>query len=134
MLAAVLHKRGDLPVGMLDLYASVVGGVRLADTGADLGVVLAVASSLRDRPLDAGVVALGEVGLGGEVRSVPRAAQRLSEAARIGFSSAIVPRSTPAVDGIELMRVADVREALDVAFAAGADAPGHTTERGLQLV
>jgi DNA repair protein RadA/Sms len=134
MLAAVLHKRGDLPVGMLDLYASVVGGVRLADTGSDLGVVLAVASSLRDRPLESGVVALGEVGLGGEVRSVPRAAQRLAEAARIGFSSAIVPRSTPAVDGIKLLRVADVREALDVAFAAADDAPGHTTERGLQLV
>ena len=80
--AAVLGKRAGVPVGMLDLYASVVGGVRLADTGADLGVVLAIASSLYDRPFSSSWVALGEVGLGGEVRSVPRVGQRLAEAAR----------------------------------------------------
>jgi DNA repair protein RadA/Sms len=133
MLAAVLGKRAGVAVGALDLYASVVGGVRIDDTGADLGIVLAIASSLRERPVDASWVALGEVGLGGEIRSVARAPQRLGEAARIGFSTAIVPRSTPAVDGIELVRVADVHEAVEVALLTEGGRPGQNAERGLQL-
>ncbi len=134
MLAAVLGKRAGVPVGMLDLYASVVGGVRVADTGADLGIVLAIASSLHDRPFTSKWIALGEVGLGGEVRSVPRAAQRLAEAARIGFAGAVVPRSTPDVDGIDLVRVSDVREALEVAAFTERDRGRPEPERGLQLV
>ncbi len=134
MLAAVLGKRAGLPVGMLELFVSVVGGVRVADTGADLAVVLAIASSLRDRSFDASWVALGEVGLGGEVRAVPRVAQRLAEAARIGFRSAIVPRSTPAVEGIELVRVSHVQEALDAARLTDPGLYQPAPERGLQLV
>lgn len=134
MLTAVLGKRGGVPVGMLDLYASVVGGVRLADTGADLGVILATASSLYDRPFSSSWVALGEVGLGGEVRAVPRVAQRLAEAARIGFAGAIVPQSTPAVDGIDLVRVVDVQEALDAARLSELDRCYGKSEPGLQLV
>ncbi len=134
MLAAVLAKRGGMPVGALDLYASVVGGVRVADTGADLGVAVAIASSLRDRPFAANWVALGEIGLGGEVRSVPRAAQRLAEAARIGFTCAVVPRSTPPVDGITLVRVADVRGALDAALFTEGGGAARSESQGLKLV
>jgi DNA repair protein RadA/Sms len=97
-------------------------------------VILATASSLYDRPFSSSWVALGEVGLGGEVRAVPRVAQRLAEAARIGFAGAIVPQSTPAVDGIDLVRVVDVQEALDAARLSELDRCYGKSEPGLQLV
>jgi DNA repair protein RadA/Sms len=78
-------------------------------------LVLALASALRNGAVDAKTVAMGEVGLGGEVRQVPQAPRRLAEAARLGFTRAIVPMSTPAVDGLDLVRVEDVQDALAVA-------------------
>ncbi len=116
MLAAVLQRRCGLSLAQMDVYTSVVGGVKVSETGADLAVVLAVASSALERAMPPGTVVLGEVGLGGELRSVPQAARRLQEAARIGFVQAIVPESTPAVPGIELIRVRDVSEAIRVAL------------------
>ena len=112
MLLAVLQRRGRIAVGGSDVYASVAGGVRVVEPGADLAVLLAVASARRDDPVSPETVALGEIGLGGEVRQVPQAARRLAEARRLGFRRAIVPPSTPDVHGLELVRVEDVRDAL----------------------
>ena len=82
-------------------------------------MLLAVASARRDRPIGDETVALGEVGLGGEVRQVPQAARRLTEALRLGFRRAIVPPSTPDVRGLELVRVDDVQHALAAARLIG---------------
>ena len=119
MLLAVLQRRARVPIGMSDVYASVAGGARVVEPGADLAVLLAVASARRDRPIGDETVALGEVGLGGEVRQVPQAARRLTEALRLGFRRAIVPPSTPDVRGLELVRVDDVQHALAAARLIG---------------
>jgi DNA repair protein RadA/Sms len=112
LLLAVLERRAGLRVAAEDVYASAVGGVRLVEPGVDLGVAVAVASAATDQPIGAGDVVIGEVGLGGEVRQVAHARRRLGEAARIGFRRAIVPASSPPCDGIEVVRVRTVAEAL----------------------
>jgi DNA repair protein RadA/Sms len=98
MVIAVLLSRCGLPLAGQDVYAATVGGVRLGEPAADLAAALALASSVTDRPLPAGAVAFGEVGLAGEVRPVPGLARRVSEAARLGFTTAYVPRGA----GLEL--------------------------------
>ena len=115
MLLAVLHRHGGLMVGDQDVFANVVGGVRVAETGADLPVLLAVVSSFRDRPLSRQLVAFGEVGLAGEIRPVPGGQERLREAAKHGFTRAIVPagnapRQSPR--GMEVVAVRHLAEAL----------------------
>ena len=97
-----------------DVYASIAGGISVEEPAADLGIAVAVASSLRDRPVDPQTVVLGEVGLAGEVRAVPQVAKRLAEAARLGFSRAVVPRAgaADAPGGLELVPVADLSSAL----------------------
>lgn len=113
MLLAVIGQRLMQPVGKNDVYASVVGGVKISEPGSDLGLCLAVLSALSDQPIRPDVVTFGEVGLGGEVRQVPHASRRLAEAARLGFSTAIVPAKSPEVDAnIKLVRVNTVREAM----------------------
>ena len=112
MLLAVLHRRAGLRVSEQDVYASAVGGVKLADPGTDLAVALAVASASIDVPVAGDVVVIGEVGLGGEIRQVAHTGRRLGEAVRIGFRRAVVPASTPDVDGIQLLRVHTIAEAL----------------------
>ena len=91
MLLAVLHRHGGVATHDQDVFVNVVGGVRVTETGADLAVLLAVLSSLRNRPLPAGMVVFGEVGLAGEIRPVPNGQDRLKEAAKHGFKLAIVP-------------------------------------------
>ncbi|MDJ0767993.1 MAG: DNA repair protein RadA [Ilumatobacter sp.] len=115
LLLAVLQQRARVDVRAHDVYASTVGGVRLAAPGLDLGVCLSVVSAVNDRPLPADLVAFGEVGLGGEVRQVAHAPRRAAEAARLGFRRAIVPRSSPDADGLHLVRVATIAEALAAA-------------------
>jgi len=115
LLLAVLERRAGLRVTDQDVYASAVGGVRLGEPGADLAVITAVASAAVEHPVGEGDVVLGEVGLGGEVRQVTHARRRLAEAARMGFRRAIVPASSPAVEGIALSRVRTVGEALRAA-------------------
>lgn len=113
MVLAVLENRSRVSVVNSEIYASVVGGVRLMEPGADLAVAMAVASSAWASPLPPDMVVCGELGLGGELRQVSGTARRLAEAARLGFRIAIVPASAPnAVPGIELRRAATLEEAL----------------------
>ncbi len=121
MLLAVLGQRLKQPVGNHDVYASVVGGVRIVEPGSDLGLCLAVLSALGRQPLKPDTVAFGEVGLGGEVRQVPHSSRRLAEAARLGFATAVVPAKTPDVDAdISVVRVTTVREAMKALGLTGA--------------
>jgi DNA repair protein RadA/Sms len=112
LLLAVLQRRAGITIGADDVYVSVAGGARVVEPGADLAIVLAVASAKRDRAVGDAVIALGEVGLGGEVRQVPQTARRLTEAVRLGFRRAIVPRTTPPVDGLDCVPVDTVADAL----------------------
>ncbi len=115
MLLAVLENRAALPSGAADVYVSVVGGVRLTEPGADLAICLALASAMSGKALPDGLVACGEVGLGGELRQVAQLPRRLGEAARLGFDKAVVPSSAPhGVEGLRLRRVDTLAEALVV--------------------
>jgi DNA repair protein RadA/Sms len=115
MLLAVLQRRVGVHVSGADVYASIAGGVRLGEPGGDLAVALAVASAAHERAIPADTVVFGEVGLGGEVRQAPQAPRRLAEALRLGFTRAIVPRSTPDCPGLRLLRVDDVAQAVALA-------------------
>jgi len=120
LLLAVLSRRAGLAIGSHDVYANLAGGLSLAEPGLDLPLALALASSLRDRPIRLGTVAVGEVGLLGELRSVTGLERRLREAARLGFDRAIVPRpsraATPVVPGMDVIAVGTVREAIRAAL------------------
>lgn len=117
LLLAVLGRYGGVEIGGADVFASVAGGVRVPGAGADLAVALAVASAIVRRPVPAATIAIGEIGLGGEVRQVPQPARRLREAARLGFTRALAPPSTPSVAGVEVVAVADLADALGVGLA-----------------
>lgn len=119
LLMAVLEKRGGLAVNTCDAYLNVIGGLNLDEPGADLAAVLALASSFRDKPVPADLVAVGEVGLTGELRSVSALNQRLSEIRRLGFTKCLIPERhgrqaivPPA--GLQLIPVKNVRQALAV--------------------
>jgi DNA repair protein RadA/Sms len=119
LLAAVLDKRAGLVLAGMDVYVSAVGGVRLQEPGSDLAVCLALASSWSGKPVPGDLAACGEVGLAGELRQVAQTPRRLAEAARLGFRRAIVPASAPnGVDGIDVVRVRSLAEALQVAGVA----------------
>jgi DNA repair protein RadA/Sms len=113
LLLAVLDRRAGLSTVNADVYVSAVGGVRIGEPGADLAVCLAVASALVGRPLPPDVVVVGEVGLGGELRQVAHTARRLTEAARLGFTRAVVPVSAPDDLPLRAIRVATWRDAVD---------------------
>ncbi len=112
MLLAVLDARAGVSVADVDVYASVAGGVRVIEAGADLAVAIAVASARIGVAVPDDLVAIGEIGLGGELRQAGQTPRRLVEAARLGFRRAIVPASSAGVEGIELIRVGSVVEAL----------------------
>mgnify|MGYP000147037046 FL=1 len=116
MLLAVLHRHGGLQVGDQDVFANVVGGVRVMETSADLALLLAVVSSLRDRPLPQDWVVFGEVGLSGEIRPVASGQERLAEAAKHGFKRAIVPKGNAPkkpIPNLEVVPVSRLSEALE---------------------
>lgn len=120
MLLAVLERRARVSLTQHEVYASVVGGVRLGEPGADLGLCLALVSAVSNVPLPADLVVVGEVGLAGEVRQVGHLARRLSEAARLGFAQAIVPASAPDTEkGLTVKRASTVNEALALAGFTG---------------
>src|SRR4051794_9579664 len=113
LLSAVLDKRCHMSLVQADVYASVVGGVRVTEPAADLALGLALASALTDVPLPPDLVACGEIGLAGEVRQVAQTGRRLAEAARLGFRTAVVPRSAPDPPaGIVTLRAATLLEAI----------------------
>jgi DNA repair protein RadA/Sms len=117
MVLAVLHRRAQVAVAAADVYAATVGGVRLAEPATDLAVALAVAGAAQNDPLATGLVAIGEVGLAGEIRRVTGLSRRLAEAARLGFTHALVPPDPGRVpDGIQAVPVSDLGQALRVAF------------------
>ena len=116
MLLAVLHRHGGLQLGDQDVFANVVGGVKVTETSADLALLLAIVSSFRNRPLPRDLVVFGEVGLTGEIRPVPSGMERLREAAKHGFRRAIAPFDNAPRSGLKDMEIIGVRklsEALD---------------------
>jgi DNA repair protein RadA/Sms len=120
MVLAVLERRGRVRLGADDVFSATVGGVRVTEPAADLALALAVASAARDAPIPPATVVLGEVGLSGEVRRVGAVGRRLAEAARLGFSTALVPPDPgPLPDGMRVTEVADLGAALR-ALARGA--------------
>lgn len=120
LLMAVLEKRGGLNLSSSDIYINVIGGLHLDEPAADLPVILAAASSYRDKIFDSSTAAIGEVGLTGEIRAVSNLSQRLSEVHRLGFTRCIVPKQgTAQVEppkGLELIRVRNIREAIEFAL------------------
>jgi DNA repair protein RadA/Sms len=124
LLVAVLGRRAGIGLAGHDVYANLAGGLAVAEPGLDLPVALALASSLRDRPVLGGAVAIGEVGLLGELRAVAGIERRLREAARLGFSTAIVPRPgrggrTVDLPGLEIVEAATLRDAIGMALGEG---------------
>lgn len=116
LLLAVLEKRLNLKFGASDVYVNIAGGIRISEPAIDLGVVMALVSSYRDRPIDEKVLAFGEVGLSGEVRAVSQAAQRVQEAGKLGFTTVILPEvcreQLGTVKGIKLCGVRTVADAV----------------------
>ena len=117
LLLAVLEKRGGLHVAGCDAYINVIGGLELDEPTADLAIVLAIASSFRDRPIGEDLAAIGEVGLAGEIRSVSAINQRLQEIARLGFKRCVIPahvkEDIKAPNGMQLLSVRNIREAIN---------------------
>lgn len=116
MLLAVLHRHGGVVTSDQDVFVNAVGGVKITEPAADLPVLLAILSSLRDRPLPVGLVSFGEVGLAGEIRPAPRGQERLREAAKLGFSVAIIPQANQPrqpIEGLKIIAVSRLSEAID---------------------
>ena len=120
MLLAVLDKRAHVRTYDQDVYINVAGGLELSEPAADLALCTAVASSLRDKAVGPNVAVMGEVGLAGEVRTVPQCDRRITECARLGFTTIIVPRAcakkTPVPEGVNVIGVDTVAQALSVIF------------------
>lgn len=129
LIVAVLGRRAGISLGTQDIYANLAGGLEVAEPGLDLPLAIALASSVRDRPVQPGLVAIGEIGLLGELRTVAGLERRLREAARLGFTRAVVPaagRSKLApIAGLTVHAVATVREAIEAALGeVGGDPSG----------
>jgi DNA repair protein RadA/Sms len=120
LLLAVAEKRAGLKLNYFDAYINVIGGLRLDEPGADLPVVLAIASSYRDQSIADDLVAIGEVGLTGEIRTVSHLNQRLTEVARLGFKKCIIPfknsEKLEIPDGLQVFRVKNLREAIEISM------------------
>ncbi len=129
LLVAVLTRRLGMHLGEQDVFVNVVGGLRVSEPAADLAIAAALVSSLRDVPLRADTVLIGEVGLSGELRLVGQMASRLREAAKLGFRTAIVPRRIRRVEhwgeGIQVVEARSLREALSSALLAEDDGVKH---------
>ena len=118
MMLAVLHRHAGIASNDQDVFVNAVGGVRISEPAADLAVMLAIQSSLRGKPLPRGFIAFGEVGLAGEVRPAPRGQERLKEAAKLGFSVAVVPKANAPkkpIEGLTIHAVERIEQAIDLA-------------------
>ncbi|MDE1990414.1 MAG: DNA repair protein RadA, partial [Betaproteobacteria bacterium] len=119
LLLAVLHRHAGVSCADQDVFVNAVSGVRIAEPAADLAVLLAVVSSLRGKPLPEKWVAFGEIGLAGEVRPVQRGQERLKEAAKLGFTKALIPKANAPrqpIEGIEVVAVERVSDAVGKVF------------------
>jgi DNA repair protein RadA/Sms len=115
MLLAVLHRHAGVACHDQDVFVNAVGGVRIGEPAADLAIALAIVSSLTNRALPGKLVVFGELGLAGEVRPAPRGQERLREAAKLGFTRALIPRANvprQAIPGLEIIAVDRLAEAL----------------------
>ncbi|WP_395827672.1 DNA repair protein RadA [Collimonas sp.] len=121
MLLAVLHRHAEIAAFDQDVFINAVGGVKITEPAADLAVLLAINSSMRNRPLPRGLVVFGEVGLAGEIRPAPRGQERLREAAKLGFSIAMIPKSNAPKQDIEGLKIIPV-ERIDDALTKIRDA------------
>jgi DNA repair protein RadA/Sms len=121
LITAVLSRRAGIKLGNQDIIANVTGGLKIGEPAADLGMALAIASSYRDTRTDPELVAVGEVGLSGELRSVPQLERRVSEAARLGFKRCLVPRAGTKASrkDIELVPASTLREAIGLGLVKG---------------
>ncbi|RKP54636.1 DNA repair protein RadA [Pararobbsia silviterrae] len=116
MLLAVLHRHAGIGCFDQDVFLNAVGGVKIAEPAADLAVLLAIHSSMRNKPLPKGLVVFGEVGLAGEIRPSPRGQERLKEAAKLGFSAALIPKANAPkqpIDGLNVVAVDRIEQAID---------------------
>jgi len=119
MLLAVLERRAGFQLGTQDVFINVVSGLKISEPAADLGVAIAIISSLRDKVVDPDTLILGEIGLGGEVRSIGRVRTRLVEAKKLGFKNIVIPYGDHeglSDLGLNLLPVHSVAEAMDVVF------------------
>ena len=120
LLMAVLEKRGRMNLSQCDAYINITGGIRMTEPAVDLGILMAIISSFKDIPVDSKTVVFGEVGLSGEVRSVSMAAQRIKEAAKLGFETVVLPASCMRAvkkdvpENIKLMPVRDIRDLMNI--------------------
>ena len=115
MLLAVLNRHVGIACYDQDVFINAVGGVRIAEPASDLAVLLAIMSSLKAKPLPRGLVVFGEVGLAGEIRPAPRGQERLREAAKLGFTQALIPKANlprQAIPGLEVIGVERAADAL----------------------
>ena len=122
MLLAVLHRHAGVACADQDVFVNAVGGVRISEPAADLAVMLSITSSLRGKALPKGFIAFGEVGLAGEVRPAPRGQERLKEAAKLGFTVAVVPKANAPkkpIEGLEIHAVERVDEAMSIVRGLG---------------
>ena len=117
MLLAVLHRHAGVAMGGFDVFINVVGGVKVEETAADVPVAMALLSSYRGSPIPKDMIAFGEIGLSGEVRPVPSGQERLAEAAKHGFRTAVVPKANAPrkpIEGLTVHAVSDISEIIDL--------------------
>ena len=118
LLMAVLEKRLGLQIGDCDAYVNIAGGMKISEPAIDLGLIMAIVSSFKNRAIDEKTIVFGEVGLSGEVRAVSMAQQRVQEAKKLGYETVIMPRvnveGMDTIDGIRIIGVGGIGEAIDV--------------------
>lgn len=130
MLLAVLHRHAGVSCSDQDVFINAVGGVRISEPAADLAVLLSIHSSLRGKALPRGFFSFGEVGLAGEVRPAPRGQDRLKEAAKLGFSIALIPSANAPkkpIEGLKIYPVDRIEDAIAATRELWADAPAPAT-------
>ena len=118
LLMAVLEKRLGLQIGDCDAYVNIAGGMKISEPAIDLGLIMAIVSSFKNRAVDERTIVFGEVGLSGEVRAVSMAQQRVQEAKKLGYETVIMPRvnleGMDKIEGIRIIGVGGIGEAIDV--------------------
>ncbi len=117
LLLAVIEQKLSLPIRQYDIFVNVVGGIRIDEPAADFGIATAIISAIKSRPVPKGLVVIGEIGLGGELRPVPNIETRVKEAEKLGFKQCLIPPGSKGLhSGIEVIRIRDVRDGAKLIF------------------